>query len=77
MRESIADKAGIRFARSLCDELARQEQIDYALQAARTAIQIPLEEATRRETGSSLSAELSQGPVVFTYPSFPRRQTVR
>ena len=43
MRESILDRAGIQFARALCDELARRERIDYALQAARIAIQTPVE----------------------------------
>ena len=35
MRESIYDVAGIKFARTLCDNLAKQEQVDSALQAAR------------------------------------------
>lgn len=35
MRESILDRAGIQFARALCDELAQRERIDSALQTAR------------------------------------------
>lgn len=38
MRESILDRAGIQFARALCDALANQECIDFALQAARKDI---------------------------------------
>jgi hypothetical protein len=59
MRESIYDKAGIQFARALCDELARQERIDYALQAARIAIQTPLAtrtSVTRTDQRTELSA---------------------
>ena len=35
MREAIFDRAGIQFARALCDELAQGECIDVALQSAR------------------------------------------
>lgn len=38
MRESIADEAGIQFARAFCDAIAKQERIDVAVQAARQAI---------------------------------------
>jgi tetratricopeptide (TPR) repeat protein len=38
MRESISDTAGIDFARTLCNELAKQEYIDSALQCARKDI---------------------------------------
>ena len=61
MRESVLDRAGIQFARALCDELAKQERIDFALQAARIAIQKPLQDSARRETGISAAAELSLG----------------
>jgi len=44
MRESVLDKAGIQFARALCDELAKGERLDAALQVARIAIQTPLKE---------------------------------
>ncbi len=61
MRESILDKAGIQFARALCDELAQRERIDIALQTARAAIQTPLTGISREGAGSSASAELSLG----------------
>lgn len=44
MRESILDRAGIQFARALCDELAGQERLDVALQSARVAIQTAMDE---------------------------------
>jgi tetratricopeptide (TPR) repeat protein len=56
MRESILEQAGIQFARVLCDELAKKEHIDFALQAARTAILTPLKEKL-----SGPPAELSYG----------------
>ena len=39
MRESIIDEAAIQFEHTLCDELAHGERIDFALQAARVAMQ--------------------------------------
>jgi len=71
MRESVYDKAGIQFARALCDELAHAERVDVALQAARAAIQTPFKglQVTRREAGSAALDELSYGqwslPVLF------------
>lgn len=44
MRESIYDVAGIQFARTLCDALARQDRLDVALQSARAAIQTAMDE---------------------------------
>ena len=63
MRESVLDQAGIRFARALCDELARAERVDCALQAARIAIQQPFKgsDVTRREAGAAAADELSYG----------------
>lgn len=63
MRESIYDKAGIQFARTLCDELAGQQRIDVALQSARIAIQKPFAEnqVTRREITNIGVEELSLG----------------
>ncbi len=66
MRETILDRAGIQFARALCDELARQERIDFALQAARIAIQTPFKDSatpssTRSDSAQSAVAELSLG----------------
>jgi len=61
MRESVLDQAGIQFARALCDELARGERIDAALQAARIAIQTPLKGIARREAGPAAMEELSLG----------------
>ena len=61
MRESILDRAGIQFARALCDELARRERMDIALQAARIAIQTPLKDISRREAGMGAAEELSLG----------------
>lgn len=61
MRESIYDKAGIKFARTLCDELAQRERMDAALQAARIAIQTPFRDIARREADSGLAEELSFG----------------
>jgi tetratricopeptide (TPR) repeat protein len=72
MRESVYDRAGILFARALCDELARAERVDAALQAARIAIQMPFEgsDVTRREAGTTAGEELSYGqwslPTVFS-----------
>ena len=57
MRESIYDTAGIKFARALCDDLAKQEQVDSALQAARIAIQTPFKDISRRETEVTGAAE--------------------
>jgi len=42
MRESIFDTAGIQFARTFCDAVAKQERVDIALQAARKSITLPL-----------------------------------
>ncbi len=64
MRESVLDQAGIQFARALCDELARHEPIDFALQSARIAIQTPLHEylnVSRVEASASAAAEISLG----------------
>ena len=61
MRESIFDTAGIQFARALCDELARQERVDSALQTARAAIQTPFKDIPKREAGFEELAELSMG----------------
>jgi tetratricopeptide (TPR) repeat protein len=65
MRESIFDVAGIQFARALCDELASGERIDFALQAARIAIQTPFKDhinnAHQKGGISSAQAELSYG----------------
>ena len=68
MRESVLDLAGIQFTRALCDDLAKQEQVDSALQFARIAIQKPFKDpstgsghASRRETDLSTAAELSMG----------------
>jgi len=61
MRESILDRAGIQFARALCDALANQEHIDFALQAARIAIQTPFKDIPRKEAGAGALAELSLG----------------
>ena len=61
MRESVYDVAGIQFARALCDELAGGERIDFALQAARIAIQTPLKPGARREAGAGMAEELSHG----------------
>jgi len=77
MRESVLDQAGIRFARALCDELARAERLDAALQAARLAIQTPFQGSgtTRREAGAAAADELSYGqwslPLLFS----PRPET--
>lgn len=49
MRESIMDLAGIQFAHALCDALAQRERIDFALQAARIAIQKPMMEISKDE----------------------------
>ena len=61
MRESVLDRAGIQFARALCDEVARQERLDYALQTARAAIQTPLRDIARREADPGGLSELSLG----------------
>ncbi len=61
MRESIYDRAGIQFARALCNELAGRERIDTALQAARIAIQTPFKDIEKREVGKLESSELSYG----------------
>ena len=42
MRESIRDRAGIRFTHKLCTALAGRERLDEALQQARGAINFPL-----------------------------------
>ncbi|MCE7918099.1 MAG: hypothetical protein DPW21_08150, partial [Anaerolineae bacterium] len=41
MRESLLDKAGILFARELCDALASGQRLDVALQRARSIMQTP------------------------------------
>ncbi|MCG2788315.1 MAG: tetratricopeptide repeat protein [Anaerolineae bacterium] len=78
MRESILDRAGIQFTRALCDELGCQGRLDYALQAARAAIQKPLAGISRRESDFSALAELSLGqwclPMLLT--SDPARPLV-
>ena len=43
MRESILDCAGIQFSRAFCDQIAQQARVDIALQAARKAINRPLQ----------------------------------
>jgi tetratricopeptide (TPR) repeat protein len=54
MRESVTDRAEIQFARALCDAVAQQERLDFALQTARIAIQAPFKGQTQAQ------AELSQ-----------------
>jgi tetratricopeptide (TPR) repeat protein len=49
MRESVIEAAGIQFAQSLCASLAKRERIDFAVQAARIAIQTPLKEIAADE----------------------------
>ncbi|MDM8531395.1 tetratricopeptide repeat protein [Anaerolineales bacterium HSG25] len=62
MRESILDRAGIQFARALCDQIARQERLDVALQTARQAITKPLTgQVYRRDDIGEVLAELSLG----------------
>jgi tetratricopeptide (TPR) repeat protein len=62
MRESVTDRAGIRFARAFCDDLAQRERVDTALQAARIAIQSPLDDDIRRREAAFVAAEeLSSG----------------
>jgi tetratricopeptide (TPR) repeat protein len=61
MRESILDRAGILFARHLCDALASKERIDVALQSARHAISRPLQDSTWREPEGDGLSELSLG----------------
>ncbi len=65
MRESVLDQAGIRFARALCDELARAERVDAALQAARRPIQ------TLSPATSAAAAEQWCLPILFS----PRPQS--
>ncbi len=61
MRESILDQAGILFARSFCDAIARQEPTEVALQQARQAITTPLKEDLWRNSALDGSGELSFG----------------
>jgi len=64
MRESVPDRAGIRFAHAFCDALARRERVDLALQAARRAITRPLEgdgNVWRRDAEDPKLAGLSLG----------------
>jgi tetratricopeptide (TPR) repeat protein len=61
MRESILDRAGIRFARAFCDALARRERVDVALQAARAAMTKPLSGAIWQHAADASLAELSLG----------------
>lgn len=77
MRESVYDKAGILFARALCDELARGERVDTALQTARLAIQAPFQgaEVMRREAGTAAAEEISYGQWSLPTLLSPRPET--
>jgi hypothetical protein len=61
MRESVMDRAGIQFARRLCDAVAQKERIDTALQQARQAICTPLKDIAKRESDLGGLTELSLG----------------
>jgi tetratricopeptide (TPR) repeat protein len=61
MRESLLDRAGILFARRLCDALAGRERVDVALQLARQAITTPLKGSPRLDDDAGPLAELSLG----------------
>ncbi|MDX9993613.1 MAG: CHAT domain-containing protein, partial [Anaerolineales bacterium] len=76
MRESIFDRAGIQFARALCAELGRQERLDYALQAARAAIQKPLAGSARGEVSALAELSLGQWCLPMLLTSDPARPLV-
>ncbi|MBP6472801.1 MAG: tetratricopeptide repeat protein, partial [Chloroflexi bacterium] len=63
MRESILERAGILFNRTLCEAIARQERMDVALQRARQAITTPLKETSSAwlKSGDEGLGELSLG----------------
>jgi hypothetical protein len=61
MRESVLDRSGIGFARTLCDTLARKEPLDLAVQCARQAIATPLQECEDLLENTDVNAELSLG----------------
>lgn len=62
MREPVLDIAGTRFARALCDALARQERLDVAVQQARADITQPLSaQGVWRDPVSDGRAEVSLG----------------
>jgi tetratricopeptide (TPR) repeat protein len=61
MRESVRDQSGIQFARTLCDELAQKERIDFALQTARAAMQTALQYAIKKAGGGEPEAEPAPG----------------
>lgn len=61
MRESILDRAGIRFARAFCDTVAEGNRVDAVLQQARRAITRPLEGGPHRDGDGTGLAELSLG----------------
>ena len=61
MRESVLDVAGTQFVRELCDQLARREAVDVALQRGRQAITRPLGDSPWRKDDSSGLAEQSLG----------------
>jgi hypothetical protein len=77
MRESVYDRAGILFARALCDELARGERVDAALKTARRAIQAPYQgaEVMRREAGTAAAEEISYGQWSLPTLLSPRTET--
>lgn len=61
MRESILDRAGVRFARAFCDAIADRNRVDIALQRARLSITRPLEGTIWQNGGASSMEELSFG----------------
>ncbi|MCP4117626.1 MAG: tetratricopeptide repeat protein [Desulfobacteraceae bacterium] len=61
MRESVMDKAGIRFAHTLLKNIADRRPADVALQSARKAIVEPVDEDTFRDAGDPARAAMSLG----------------
>ena len=61
MRESVLDRAGTLLVRTLCEELARAEAVDVALQRGRQAITRPLADSPYLTAEASGLAEQSLG----------------
>ena len=61
MRESVLDRAGTMFSRTLCEVLLEEDPVDIAIQRGREAISTPLDEDILKDGENAVKAEKSLG----------------
>ncbi|MGB2682852.1 MAG: tetratricopeptide repeat protein, partial [Candidatus Competibacter sp.] len=77
MRESILDVAGIHFAHALCEALGRQERLDVALQAARSAIaESPTLTGPRKDVSGATEQSWGQWCLPLLYSRDPAQALI-